>query len=173
MLLDKLLKLAENVDVSEVYSPPRVTVEAMKFGLKAGEAFDLTNGWDLSNEDEQKFVKEYVRKNKPMLLIGSPECKMFSSLQNLSAWTASKAKRLRKAKRHIRFCMELYEEQMSEGRLFLHEHPANATSWQMEEVRKVATSSGVRVVVADQCMYGLRVGTVSYTHLTLPTKRIV
>ena len=53
--------------------------------------------------------------------------------------------------------MELYKLQVEEGRIFLHEHPANATSWQMEEVVHVAGLNGVQVVVVDQCMYGLRV----------------
>ena len=32
------------VDVTEVFSPPRVTTQAAKFGLQQGEAWDLTNG---------------------------------------------------------------------------------------------------------------------------------
>ncbi len=34
-----------SVDVSEVFSPPRVGKEATKFGL-VGDAMDLTTGWD-------------------------------------------------------------------------------------------------------------------------------
>ena len=35
-----------HVDVVEAYSPPRVTKGARKYGLKPGEAWDLTEGWD-------------------------------------------------------------------------------------------------------------------------------
>ena len=41
-VINKLLA----VDVVEAYSPPRVTLEAKKFGLKPGEAWDITTGWD-------------------------------------------------------------------------------------------------------------------------------
>ena len=34
------------VGVADIYSPPRVTVEASKYELKPGEAFDLTNGFE-------------------------------------------------------------------------------------------------------------------------------
>ena len=40
-LVEKLL----SVDVTEIFSPPRVTVQAEKFGLRVGEACDLTTGW--------------------------------------------------------------------------------------------------------------------------------
>ena len=43
-----------------------------------------------------------------------------------------------------------------EGRTFLHEQPAYATSWVLPEIRKVMREEGVDVWQADQCMYGLR-----------------
>ena len=42
------------VDVSEVFSPPRVGKEALKFGLEVGDAMDLTTGWDLNKPREPK-----------------------------------------------------------------------------------------------------------------------
>ena len=35
-----------DVDVAEICSPPRVTEEAKKRGLRAGEAMDLITCWD-------------------------------------------------------------------------------------------------------------------------------
>ena len=35
-----------SVDVAELYSPPWVTAEAQKFGLKTGEAIGNLTGWD-------------------------------------------------------------------------------------------------------------------------------
>ena len=37
-----------SVDVCEVFSPPRVGKEATKFGMKPGDAMDLTTGWDFN-----------------------------------------------------------------------------------------------------------------------------
>ena len=35
-----------SVDIAEMYSPPRVTAEAKKFGMQIWEAMDLAIGWD-------------------------------------------------------------------------------------------------------------------------------
>ena len=52
------------VDVAEAFSPPRVTVQAKKFGLKAGEAWDLTTGWDFNIPGHRQKVEEYVDREK-------------------------------------------------------------------------------------------------------------
>ena len=146
-----------SVDVAEMYSPPRVTAMGKEMGLKVGEAMDLTTGWDFTLERHRRAAWEYIRRVKPRLIIGSPMCRMFSSLQNI---TKNKRRpgwdeRFVEAKAHVKFVMEIYEEQRKNGRLFLHEHPAGATSWDMEEVRKMQQKTGVFLVTADQCMYGL------------------
>ena len=41
-----------SVDVAEVFSPPRVSSEAAKFGLMAGEAMDLTTGWAFNRKED-------------------------------------------------------------------------------------------------------------------------
>ena len=104
------------VDVSEIYSPPRVTVMAAKTGLNAGSAMDLRTGYDFSKKEDQERARQQIRKEKPRLLVGSPECKMFSTLQRLSPWTVEKAKKLVEAKAHMRFVCDLYREQIDEGR---------------------------------------------------------
>ena len=60
------------VDVSEVFSPPRVSLEAVKFGMMAGDAMDLTTGWDFTRRDHQRKAEELVNQQKPLVLIGSP-----------------------------------------------------------------------------------------------------
>ena len=74
---------------------------------------------------------------------------MFSALQNLTPWNEQKDIRYEEARGHVRFMMKLYKKQVDQGRLFLHEHPATATSWSLEEVRKVATHAGVDIITAD------------------------
>ena len=59
-----------------------------------------------------------------------------------------------KADVHMRFVMELYEEQAKEGHYFLHEHPAWATSWQPGCVKKILAMPQVEEVIGDQCQYG-------------------
>ena len=154
--IEKEIKKLMTVDVAEVYSPQRVTLEARKHGLKPGEAMDLTTGWDFRQQEHRELAEKYVEELKPLLLIGSPMCTMFSRLQTLSGWSDKKEERWVDAKEHIKFVIKLYEKQMAGGRLFLHEHPASATSWKLDEVQKVMKIVGVKVVEADQCMYGLK-----------------
>ena len=76
-----LIKKLLAVDVVEAYSPPRVRLEAKKFGLKPGEAWDLTKGWDFNRKDHQEKAEEYIDEEKPLVLIGSQPCTPFSQLQ--------------------------------------------------------------------------------------------
>ena len=91
-----------------------------------------------------------------MLLIGSPKCRIFNQLQTLSGWDHKKQAQYAEAVEHVRFVISLYKIQLEAGRLFLHEHPAGATSWSLREVEKMAGEEGVNVVVGDQCMFGLK-----------------
>ena len=143
------------VDVAEMYSPPRVTEEAKRYSLKPGEAMDLTTGWDFRRRDDRAKAAKYIDEQKPRLLIGSPMCTMFSQLQNFKPWTDGKQEKWQEHREHIAFMFKLYKRQMEEGRFFLHEHPAHATSWRLEEVTKLGDRKGVHIVTGDQCMFGL------------------
>ena len=147
-----------SVDVVELFSPPRVTKVAKELGLRAGLAMDLTNGWDFSIEKHKQAAEKYIKLVKPWIVIGSPECRMFSQMQNLAKkyWNEDKEKMMNEAKEHIRFVMRMYKLQWESGRYFLHEHPAEASSWYMKEVQDMMTLDGVQVTRADQCMYGLK-----------------
>ena len=83
-----------SVDVSEVFSPPRVGKEAMKFGLEVGDAMDLATGWDFTKEEDRVKAEKYVDEKKPQVLIGSPPCVVFSQLQPLIPDSERKAKQL-------------------------------------------------------------------------------
>ena len=55
---------------------------------------------------------------------------------------------------HLAWMCKLYRKQLSEGRLFVHEHPANATSWNEEFRLEVLQHTGVSRITADQCQLG-------------------
>ena len=40
--------------------------------------------------------------------------------------------------------------------MFLHEHPAGASSWGLEQIKELQAEEGVLTVVGDQCAYGLK-----------------
>jgi len=121
------------VDVAELYSPERVTARAEDFGLQAGIAMDLQEvnpftgkPWDFSTDKDRNTARWYVTSVKPKILIGSPPCTLFSSMQHLSkqARDPEKYDRLwKEACGHIAFSFELYEMQLEGGRNFLHEQP--------------------------------------------------
>ena len=46
----------------------------------------------------------------------------------------------------MEFVCELYLEQIKAGRLFLHEHPAAATSWSLQEIQNIMRGDGVHTV---------------------------
>ena len=101
-----------SVDITEIYSPQRVTNEARRYGLKPGEAMDITTGWDFRNQEDRERALRYVKEEKPLVVIGSPMCRMFSRLQKLSEWNEKKEEQWIEAKEHIRFVVEIYREQL-------------------------------------------------------------
>ena len=52
------------VDVIEIYSPPRVTIVAKESGLKAGSAMDLRTGYDFSTQRDQERARQQLRKRE-------------------------------------------------------------------------------------------------------------
>ena len=115
-------------DVSEVYPPPRVTVMARKMGLSGGWALDLTTGGDqgepldFGRREHRRKVKELARKSKPLLLVGSPERRWFSALQNHRDPEAA-AEAFGKAIEHMEFVCQLYEMQVARGDIFFMNTP--------------------------------------------------
>ena len=151
-----LMKLGQHdVHVAEVFSPPRVTAMASRFGLTPGLAFDLRTGWDLDQLDQRQKLWKYLKEERPMLIVGSPECKAFCKLQSLNDKTSPQYRRtLRQGLAHMKVMMEIYEWQVSQGRLFLHEQPWGNASWALDMVQRVQSLPGVRVAKCDQCMFG-------------------
>ncbi len=153
--------------VVELYSPPRVTATLPAgTGLVAGSTFDLhadVDGvkWDFEKPQDRKRAWERIRAEEPFLVIGSPPCTMFSSLQNLNAKKGEVEweKRRRAAEVLLTFAAAVYKLQVLAGRHFLHEHPAGATSWNHPTIAKLLATPGVSAVVAHQCAFGLQTST--------------
>ena len=76
--------------VTEVHSLPRVVKFATKHKLQPGYSIDIQrhdeNGQpsDLNNNNVRNKLINLIAKTKPALVVGSPMCTMFSSLQNLN-----------------------------------------------------------------------------------------
>ena len=110
--------VAEEIDVAEIYSPPRVAKRAEELGLKAGWSLDLINhdsdgrAWDFSKPDMRARAINKIRKDKPLLIVGSPMCKDWSPMMNFN-WeklgVAGRERRLKEARKHLRFCVKKYK----------------------------------------------------------------
>ena len=150
--------------MSEVYSPPRITLEIMRGrfrNLTPGLALDLTVNdpddgmpWDFSLKSKRTNARELLRHSRPVLLIGSPMRTAFSTWQRFNDAKMRKPESLKRATAeacvHIAFVMELYWDQLAGNRYFVHEHPMFASLWSLESVQRLSQAPGVAVVRGDQ-----------------------
>ncbi len=148
---------ADNAIVSEVFCKNRFTSKAGGFGLHPGFALDYTTGWDLDDPTQRSEAFKLRETIRPKLLIGSPECSPFSSLQflNQKGDRTLRDERLKRGRDHLDCCCQMYHGQLDDGNYFLHEHPHAASSWQEECVQGVLARHGVYWVRNDQCEAGL------------------
>ena len=79
--------LARGVDITEVFSPKRVTQVCKKYGLTPGESMDLSTGWDFDRGEDRRQAVKHIKEENPMVVIGSPPCTVFSQLQTMSMHT--------------------------------------------------------------------------------------
>ena len=123
----------------------------------------MTNGCDFDKASDRKRAWDIVLRDEPLLLIGSPPCTYFSVLNELNKylnrndprWLSKFDEHLAKAKRHVKFCTDLYKHQASCNRYFLHEHPWSARSWRLPCVEEVSKLPGIATVRFDMCQFGM------------------
>ena len=120
-----------------------------------------TNGFDFDTAADGKRAWDIVHRDEPLLLIGSPPCTYFTNLNELNkhlnrdnpVWIRRFDEHIAKAKRHVRFCAELYKHQTHCNRYFLHEHPWLARSWQLDCMKEVENLPSTVRVRLDMCKY--------------------
>ena len=83
-------------------------------------------------------------------------CTKYSPWQRINRLRdfAKYKKERRQARRHMGFVCELHHSQLQGGWFFLHEHPAQADSWEEPCIRRLLGKAEVRVVDMDQCQFG-------------------
>ena len=92
MYVGQLLKGVQrpSVHIAEIFSPPRITRQAMRMGLSPGFALDLSvpdpsgRVWDFSKAKCRDAAERILRAEKPLLLVGCPPCTACSQLQQWS-----------------------------------------------------------------------------------------
>ena len=76
-----MMKLAaEEIDVAEFHSPPRIVKRAKDIGLRPGWSLDITTRdydgkpWDFNDPEKRERALALIDSKKALLLIGSPMC---------------------------------------------------------------------------------------------------
>ena len=152
------LIVEQAVDVSELFSPPRMTVRRSRFGLRPGASFDLLEGCDLSSAAGRAQVWAHVEKFAPRVLVASPPCTRFSQLMRTnkpkmerSVWEARRLE----AESFLNFCCQLFRYQLEHERFFAFEHPHGADSWSLPMLQQFRQLQGVYFSVFDECRFNL------------------
>ena len=169
-------------DVSEVYSPPRIVARARHHGLRFWCSLDLTTCsvdgelWNFSIFAIQKKAVKPLEEEEVEMLIFSPICGPFSSLQglNYSKVTPEDVEaKLREGMIHLQFALSLCKMQVMKGRLFMLEHTANARSWQSTMMREAMRLPNVMIVDFDACYFGMQVEGLDGSKLVKKRTRIL
>ena len=130
---DNALPPRSKAHFMEIYSPARVSRHVERRGLVSAGSYDLLTECDMLTWQGRAKVLRNVLQLRPLMLVSSPPCTMFSELMRL--WNLKKMKyevrklRQREAMTLLDFGMEVCEIQDSAGRFWVHEHPHRASSW--------------------------------------------
>ena len=160
---------ADAVAIAEAYSPERFKQRAGAFGLQAGVALDLRTGWDLSLPKQQEAAREALKRESPYLLVLSPLCVAFSTLQNLNKNSARYESLLATGRMHLEYACSLAGDQLDRGGRILFEHPWGASSWLEPRLKALLARPGCRRVRCDQCLFGQR--TVDMSGQVMPAQK--
>ena len=142
--------------VAEVFSPPRFAPEAERVGCSA-RSYDLKTGTDFRKKADRDRVLSELKNTPPELLILCPPCTDEGGWFNLNAAyldPAELTRRIAQSRMYIRFCVQLFEQQVSLGKRALFEHPHGSRLWQYPEVK--ALLRHFHLLKCRMCRYGLR-----------------
>ena len=116
------------MDVCEVFSPPRVSYQAVKFGMEAGDAMDPITRWDFNIVEHRRQAETYVERENPLVLIGISPCVAFGQLQSFVRESEREFKQLAEGIRHTEFVAKLHTKQVEGCQFVVHENSAHAKS---------------------------------------------
>ena len=68
------------VDMSEMFSPERVTSACKQYSLIPGQAMDIKNGFGFDLAADRRKARGSILQDKPKLVIGSPPCTFFFAI---------------------------------------------------------------------------------------------
>ena len=150
--------------VAEVFNPNRFGPHTDSFGLRAGQAYDIELGWDLLESANQRHVTGYLKSERPGLVILSPPCTKFSTLQNLRYRTRFEDPKafdkhlheIQQARQLLQFCSQICLLCHKLGLTYIFEHPWGASSWSETCLSSLVQRNDTYLARVDQCMFNLK-----------------
>ena len=117
----------------------------------------MAKPWDFNDSEKVAKAERLAREKRASLLIWSPMCTAFSSIQNLNRNKVppEKMELLEYGARHLDWCMKVYRIQHGSGLCFVHEHSAGASGWGNRTVQDLFAEEGVIRVNGDMCRCGM------------------
>lgn len=122
-----------------------------------GEKFGYNEGWDFRKPAHRKEFLRRLREEEPDEILISPECRLWSPLQELTANRSLEAKqflvdaRAENHDTHLVFAAVVYQAQYRAGRHATFEHPKKSRAWKTKAMSKLCG----HFVNIDQCELGL------------------
>eukprot|EP00435_Cladocopium_sp_Y103_P033240 s571_g8.t1 len=156
------IKSCDQVDVSELFSRPRLVPRCQFFDLIPGESFDMKDDeeLDLGAVNGRASVWKHIDLYDPRVFLLSPPCTLFSQLMKLWGRQAIGEEkyltRLLTAKQLWEFACDIAKSQLGRGQYFVLEHPDGASSWEEDSAISLMQQDGVMVSRFDQCRFGLK-----------------
>jgi hypothetical protein len=182
------------VHLAEIDSPSRFADREKPLGLKPGVVVDISTNkpaggpWDLRRQGDVELLHRVLDGERPELLIGSPPCTYHGAARTRSASPrvplvvkaeVEKAdaslpdplvvKAEEEAGALVAIYCEFYEKQRAGGRLFLHEAPQNASTWEVKAMADLSSKEGVYQVTGPMCRWALVQGEDEETYVRKET----
>ena len=145
------------VDFVELFNPGNFSACAQD--LSPGLIIDMSVDPDkaMRVETYRMQARHDIGAQDPMIVTSAPPCRVFSAMQNINQKhhaTPKWEKKCHEARMLMQFSVDIYWDQVSRGKFFLHEHPATASSWDLPIIRELAEHPGVSVVTGDMRIMG-------------------
>ena len=149
----------------ELYGRGAVVDEAngprRNLNVRGLSAFDMRtmkptgDNWDFNKASDRKLCLKIIGEMNPDFVIGSPPCTpwcVWNQHMNFKKMDPEKVRSmLAEGRTHLEFVARVYRRQIKNGKLFLHEQPATALSWDEKCILELIAHGDVKVVQADQC----------------------
>ena len=142
--------------VVEVFSPPRFAPIAQQRGF-SGRSIDIKLGTDLSIPSNRAQLKAELLENPPDLLVLCPPCTHEGGWFHLNSSRMDRFMYLKikaRSRAFVRFCCDLFRQQVSLGKRALFEHPTGSNIWSYSEM--TALTKKHPVIKLHMCQYGLK-----------------